>query len=376
MTTRIQLDSFTSDIRVYKNMPSTKPNNQYRVAVESLVVPRVCDNLSFDGQDLFTVYRRIERGTPDEEKLDEYEYSNSPLTADVNVNATFVPVNCESVGQVLWQCNTFFEELMLKLISKGMTNRDWNAYNITGISISDDFTPQPNADWHTTVRESNEGHRAQHSIQVRFREDGRIGFRFTEDAMQLFVIRLTDLGQRVFSWPNRFIAWHPSTGSFREPYAEEGANGDVIQQPVVPDVLDGTTVFMDGSLYDTVEIRHELVLATDVPVPPIVQFTQDVEKLSNQIASYRYSITPETMSYNFGEKLMGLKSTSSNILILEDTTPSSNSFYLSHTDMQNFHVNLVSRDYKYVNGEYVMTEEKYKLPDNSYWYMTLAITPV
>ena len=377
MTTRIQLDSFTNTIKVYKSTPTTKPNKGYMVNIENLVVPRICDKLSFDNQPLFTVYRRTREGLVAELALPIPPVANSPLSADVNVNTTFTPHNCETLGEVVWQANVFFEELCLKLISKGFIARNWNSY--TGAApnaFPADFTRQNGADWHTTVRATVRGNRAQHALQMTFREDGRVGFRFTADAIKLFVIRLTDIGKRILGWPHRYIAWQPN-GSFREPYmAVQAAAEVVVAPPAGAEEPSTTVVYTDNSLYDHCEYRHEIVISTDVPLPPVVQFTQDKQSLSTQLASYRFNVQRESMSYTVGENTMGLKSTRSNVLVLEDCMPTENTFYLSHTDLQNFHINLLSRHYTYADGKYTMEEKPYALPTNAYWYLTMAITPL
>ena len=58
MTTRIQLNSKTYKVDVYKSMPSLEDNKRYALKVERLTVPAMSGGLILN-QPLFTVERRI-----------------------------------------------------------------------------------------------------------------------------------------------------------------------------------------------------------------------------------------------------------------------------------------------------------------------------
>ena len=102
-TTRVQLNSKTYKVDVFKAMPSLDISKRYIVKVERLTVPAQSGGLILN-QPLFTVERRLVR-------LEDYhdeDVFNPNVTLPVNM--TFTPQNVRTAPQLLSQMNNFFRE--------------------------------------------------------------------------------------------------------------------------------------------------------------------------------------------------------------------------------------------------------------------------
>ena len=113
-TTRVQLNSKTYKVDVFKSMPSLDINKRYIVKIERLTVPAQSGGLILN-QPLFTVERRLTENT---------QYSNiaNVLGVDVTnynanvalpVNMTFTPQDVRTAPQLLSQMNNFFRRNLL-----------------------------------------------------------------------------------------------------------------------------------------------------------------------------------------------------------------------------------------------------------------------
>ncbi len=64
--------------------------------------------------------------------------------------------------------------------------------------------------------------------------------------------------------------------------------------------------------------------------------------------------------------------------MFEQSTKTHNVFLLTGTQLQNFHIRLMQRNYEWVDDlqQFKICEEPYKLPEESLWTMQLLITPL
>ena len=356
MTTRIKLDSASNRIDVYKNMPSTKPNKSYILTIEDLVIPQISDGLVLDGIALFTVRRRIHR--------------NLDGLIDLPVPSTFTPAHCKNTAEFVWQVNEFFRTIILQSIHVGFPF----VFGTHQYNVPADFA-QNNGDWHTVIRQSAAGGRAQHALTMVFRPDGRLGFRFSVDALKLFVIDLTAEGRRVLGWPRRCVALDENGVFNLQDYMAVGDDQTAFNLPAAAGLQD-IECFMDGSVYSHNTYRHEVVLNSSIPLERKIEFSNREEKFSVQLASYRYKGDTQTIEYDQRDKW--LINNSVNVFHFETSGSTNNRYVLKHADMQNFHVRLMSRNYHYQadTDEYISKEEPYDLPKGSFWYLTLSIKPL
>ena len=195
------MNSRDSKIDVYKSLPSAELNKRDAIRVEQLTIPAMSDGLILN-QELFSVERRCKRDT---------EHSIRGILTDVaglpqftvlgQVQDIFIPQNVKTVSQLVYQMNAFFRRLMVKLVTTTEIFED----GVNHFNIPEDFEYQADADWYT-VQETNRGQRVSTAIEAIYRSDGRVGFKFTPDGQILFVLRLSDEGQRIFGWKHRYIA--------------------------------------------------------------------------------------------------------------------------------------------------------------------------
>ena len=354
MTTRIKLDSTSNKIDVYKNLPSTNPNKKYLITLEDLVIPAVCDSFVLDGTPLFEVRRRVVAG------LD---------TQTLPIRMIFTPLRCRNVAELIWQMNEFFRKGFLENISVGLPyNAAQHQY-----PIPVDFAANA-IDWYTGVKETAAGSRAQHAIAAVFRSDGRVGFYFTIAGLKLFFLDLTEEGRRVLGWSRRAVAADVAL-DFEADYITDADPLAAFELPLAG-ALDNVFAYMDGSVFSHQTYRHEVVLNSSIPLQRKLEFSNQSQKYSTQIASYHYKDDSMVVEYEQRDRYLIHKF--QDRYHLENSLSTHNQFVLSHTDMQNFHIRLMSRNYRYdsITKQYVSEEAPYEFPEGSFWYMTLAITPL
>ena len=73
-----------------------------------------------------------------------------------------------------------------------------------------------------------------------------------------------------------------------------------------------------------------------------------------------------------------LKEERRNLYLFEHGNRTHNKFLLTATELQNFHIRLVSRNYTWntVLEEFEITENPYSLPDESLWTLSLMINEI
>jgi len=359
-TTRIQLNSRDSNIDVYKTLPSAELNKRYVIRVEQLTIPAMSDGLIFN-QELFTVERRCVLTT-----IHTVGYVVQP-TVQLQVPATFIPQNVKTVSQLAYQMNAFFRQLFLRLLTAAQAFADGADY----FDITEEFARQEDEDWYRLPAAIYEG--AGAAIEGIYRSDGKIGFKFSVSGQKLFVLRMTDEGKRIFGWQHRYIAID-ANGRFT-PYVNDA--GLVMSTLPDPNLTEAIVGVMANSIFNHGHYRHEIVVLTTLPLQQYVECDQNSAQFKSQLASYRYPNESIQTEYR-GTLFKILKESRSNVYVFEHANRTHNEFLLTGTDLQNFHVRLVVRNYKWneTKQQFIIDEKPYPLPPDSLWTITFKVRPL
>jgi len=382
-TTRLQLNSRDSRIDVYKSLPSAELNKRYAIRVEQLTIPAMSDGLILNTE-LFSVEWRCLPGS-------DHSVGDVPhIITELPVPSVFIPQNVKTVSQLVYQMNSFFRQLLVKLVTTEEffgdpeSDSEDSAEDDPHFNTPTDFNKQPNSDWYT-VQESVIGQRIRSSIEAIYRSDGRIGFKFTPNGQLLFVLRLTDEGQRIFGWKHRYIAIDANNRftKYVNLELEEDYFGNVREEGTVfsnlpAGVLTESVVCVtENSIFNHGHYRHEIAVLTTLPLQQYVECDQDSAQFKRQLASYRFPNEAIKTEYR-GTLYKVLKESRKNIYIFEHANKTHNEFLLTGTDLQNFHVRLMARNYEWSTEKnlFVIAEKPYPLPSDSLWTISLKVTPL
>ena len=378
MITRVQLNSKTYNVDVYKHMPSIEDNKRYSIKVERLTVPAQSGGLILN-QPLFTVERRL---TQDTEYL--CVENNGPDYADerdLHLESTFTPQNVRTTTELIYQMNSFFRKLLLNLVS---SEDDFLAAD--GVfAVPDIYAPMnlEFTDWFD-MQGTEVGLPIERSLEAVYRCDGRIGIKFSAEAIQMFVLHLTAEGKRILGWNNDFMAVDVNN-SFNSEYLVENPDEqlhfcDVAQFNIATTIPANPVAIIatfDNSVFNHGHYRHELVLRTSLPMRNYLECDQKSATYKNQLASYRYPSDPIIQEYD-GTMYKLLKNVRRNRYLFEQSTRTHNEFLLVGSKLQNFHLQLMQRNYEWSADldKFIITEEPYPLPKESLWTIQLAVKPL
>ena len=357
-TTRLQLNSRDSSIDVYKALPSAELNKRYVIRVEQLTIPAMSDGLILN-QELFSIERRCKQ---------DVVHSIAGVvqpTSQLPVEASFVPQNVRTVSQMVYQMHAFFRQLFLKLITAPQHLANGANY----FNITNEFAHQDN-DWYALLESDKD---ASAAIEGIYRSDGKIGFKFSESGQKLFVVRMTDEGQRIFGWQHRYIAI--DSNSLFTPYLNDV--GLVITTLPNPNLTESILCVTANSIFNHGHYRHEISILTTLPLQQYVECDQNKSIYKQQLASYRYPNESIQTEYD-GTLFKVLKESRNNVYVFEHANRTHNEFLLTGTELQNFHIRLMARNYEWSAERdiFAMDEKPYPLPVDSLWTITLKVTPL
>jgi len=291
-------------------------------------------------------------------------------------SSAFSPQNVKTVSQLVYQMNHFFRRQLVKLTT---TTQDFLAGG-DHHAVPADFAKQPaNSDWYK-VQGEGAGERASGAIEAIYRSDGKIGFKFTPNGQSLFVLRLSDEGKRIFGWDHRYIAMDANNRF--SPYltfAIAGGHnvGTVTSDIPDPNLTENVICFTRNPIFNHGHYRHEIAVLCSLPLQQYVECDQNSAQFKRQLASYRFPSESIRTEYR-GTLFKVLKESRKNIYIFEHANKTHNVFLLTGTDLQNFHVRLMARNYTWSESKnlFIMDEREYPLPDDSLWTITLKVTPL
>ena len=371
-TTRFQLNSKDAEVDVYKKMPSAEPNKKYVLTLEQVVVPELRDSIVLNTA-LFTLERRVILGL-DPTALDA-RAPNNAINA-LPLIQPFIPNNVKTEVQFVFQLNEYFRNSFLRTIGDGSPgypeNRGAPDAPYYQFDVPGDYAVQVGEDWYFDCSDLDEGERVKGGVQAIMRPDGTVGFHFSTDALKLFVVKFTEEGKRVFGYSGDYLAMN-NTHTFVLPYINPLTNHVEITLPLEA-ALSPIEYFFQQTIFT--HHRHELVLQTTLPLNNLVEVHNHESKYQQQLASYRFPNTGLHAQYiNTLERR--LIETRENVVVFEEMKRTHNTYLLSHTDLQNFHVKLVERNYIWnnVDKKFNPTEGLYPL-DGNLWYLQFTIAPI
>ena len=375
MNVRLQLNSKKNKINVFKQMPTTEDNQRYTLAIESLTVPPMTHGLILN-QPLFTVERRLVLN----EEWAVVPLNNAPHVPHVSRalpagDWTFTPQNVKTISQLLYQMNHFFRKKHLQAVTS-LTN--WVA-DATVNAVPAAWEQTPNEDWFARLDTVVGILQGRDSLQAIYRSDGRIAIKFSPEAAQMYVLLLTAEGQRILGWDKQHIAVD-NNSEFKEEYTAPVASFlpavdhtlDVVS--TAPALTESIICVLNNSVFNQGHYRHELVILATIPLRNYLECDNRTAQYKNQLASYRYPSEPIQTKYR-GTLFKTLVESRKNKYLFEKGNKTHNQFLLTASTMQNFHLDLVSRNYTWSEAEkkFIITDVPYPLPPESMWTIQLLI---
>jgi hypothetical protein len=276
---------------------------------------------------------------------------------------------------LVYQLNLFLRELCQRLATVNIPfDPLQHQYNVAGVGST--FVTQ-NVDWYSGLANQEP---IISSLQAVFRPDGKIGFKFSADGLKLFVLKLTDDGQRIFNRTLRYIALD-AQGTFESQYAAivpPGVNEEALidlRAETLAAPLVAYVKYFDNSLFSHVNYRRELVIQTSLPLQSNVECDTNRSFYRRQLAAYQFPGPNTSMKYT-SVVLRTLLEESQTMYSFETSLKTHNTFRLHGTELQNFHLYLVNRSYVLENGKYKQVETPYELHDDTFWTVQFAIRTV
>lgn len=363
---RVQVNSRTSSTNVLLTYPTLDPNKNYTLTVEKLTVPAL-DSIIFNKK-LFTVERRLVAAA--------VIGPNSVLPLLPVGFTSFTPQSVRTVSQLVYQANTMLREMCQRLATVVIPN-DPALHQFVNPPA---FAQQVGVDWFSGLQNPVGGpdnvKAIKTALQVVFRPDGKLGFRFSVDGLKLFVIRLTDEGQRVFGRTQRYIALD-NQGEFNVDYEVPAVIPNLptvsVNLPVAP--TEAYIFICDNSMFSHISYRNELVLQTSLPLDNRVEIDTDHSFYRRQLASYNFPSHETKMEYN-AVQYRELLETTQTMYEFEESLRTHNKFKVTGTDLQNFHLYLVTRNYEYDGARYQIKETPYALHNDTFYTVQFALIPV
>lgn len=365
METRVQLNSKTYNIDVFKKFPSLDIQKSYVLKVESAHIPAVDTGL-IANEPLFTLERRF---------LDDTEYKENEARFDTDMS--FTPQNVRTGTQLVFQINKFLDRAILKLLTSGELNNNNNDLADVPDNFNIDLALPEQNDWYTllldgtvVLDDATQVSQIEKCLRCILRTDGRIGFRFTPDAWSFFVIRLTDSAKRIFGFEHDSVAIDEN-GQFTA-YLDDG---DTHTTPPVSE--ENYTLFFDNSIFSNEKYRHEIVVTTTLPLQPYIDCDSTHATFQSQLCTYRYPNNTLKEEY-FDTYFKRITEARDRNFVFEHANKTHNLFVLKGTQLQNFHVKLLLRSYEYDfnSNKYKRVEINYPLIDDAFWSITLNVRAI
>ena len=367
---------------MYKSYPTTEVNKRYRLKIQEMIVPQTSDGLILN-QELFTIERRLQADAV-HTQFPLGGGGGSTITGPVEfpVNATFTPQNCKTTADLVFQMNDFFRKFLSQLICSGAA---WNDA-ADQVHIVDEYKAVDDTDWYEAL--TGNDHEVFSTLSAIYYSNGKIGFQFSTAGQIQFVIRLTDEAQRIFGFKEKYIGVDEA-GTFFE-YSELASYTTEVDEDNPFDDLVATEEFdqentthttrvlqTPNSLFNHHSYRSEIAVVTSLPLRNYVHCDHKAASYRQQLVSYR---TPQPELHVEYDKtyFKKLKIERTNRYLFEHSNETHNEFILTGTELQNFHLRLISRSYQWNTNEerYDIIEKDYTMPEDSLWTITLCVQVV
>jgi hypothetical protein len=366
---RLQVNSVSNRTSVLLKFPTTDPNKKYKLFVEKLVVPS--QNSLVLNSPLFTVERRLLQGA----EHDILEYT-LPVAEEF---FTFVPKNVKTISHLLFQMNLFFRELCQRLVAQGLAED----LLVHPEEVPDNFETQAH-DWNELLNVNDRLVHLRAALQGVIRTDGKIGIAFSNDAQVLFVLKLTTEGKRIFGHDADYLAVDDNA-SFETPYrtvVDPDAvplvylvNSDIPAAPAAPAVRQTIIQIFHDSIFSHLHYRNELVIQSSLPLNNTLECDNSKSFTKRQIATYRFPSTKPEITYgdSFSLNDRVLHESTQSLYSFEESISTHNKMILTATELQNFTIDLINRNY---DKNKVQTEVPYELEADTFFTLQLAVLPL
>ena len=358
-------------------MPSAEENKRYALKVERFTVPPMSSGLILN-QPLFTVERRLTNNTVYSVQHPITGVYTTVGAATLNVPAIFSPINVRTTSELMYQMNMFFRKMLLSSVTSTV---DY-AVGAEVFVVQDIFEPQDFeiTDWYE-FQDTEDGIPVQRALEAVYRADGRIGIKFSEEAIPMFVIHLTSEGKRILGWDMDYL-FVDENNDFKEEYLTLAPGGlpGALQYNVRQDVpANPASVIgvLNNNIFNHGHYRHEIVITTSLPLRTFLECDHRSALFKHQLVSYRYPSEPVISQYE-GTLYRVLKDERKNRYLFEQSTKTHNEFLMTGTQLQNFHIRLMQRNYKWDDTfqRFNISEIPYSLPEESLWTIQFVITPL
>ena len=273
MLTRIQVNSKTAEVDVYKSMPSAQPNSRYSLTLENVTVPPMSHGYIFN-KPLFSVLRRLDHGT------DVSAAAPVPDQEVLGYTMTFTPNDVKTIGELVFQLNEFFKKGFVKNIKLPLNDTDPVTHpDLLNLAPYDGLINPDARDWYELYTDAT--YTLKDFLQAVVTPSGHIGFKFNPVGQRLFVLKFTEEGQRIFGH-QEYLAIDDNQ-QFEMPYiVNDAVNLATLAEPDEP------VICILSSVVQHLSYRHEIVITTSLPMRNVLQCDQATASIKPEFVSYRY----------------------------------------------------------------------------------------
>jgi hypothetical protein len=282
--------------------------------------------------------------------------------------------NIHSALDLVYEMNKFFEQLILRCITAA-------TFRFTDPLLGVYDAPVPGfarkvGDW-LALGATDDGHKVKTMLQAILRPDGRIGFKFSPIAIQLFTISLTAHGKKLFGTmgEDKDGAYIAVDDKYKNGNYIDLVSSDVLSAPPVGD--ESVIVYGSNSIFSHNDYRPEVAIMTSLPLQMYVDVQNEGAAYKRQLASYRFPA--ETPKIKYASKMHREYSMMHrSVLQFESARRTNNTFLLTGDQLQNFHINLMLRKYVYDESSrrYEMKEKVYDIDSDLMWTLGLNVKPL
>ena len=133
--------------------------------------------------------------------------------------------------------------------------------------------------------------------------------------------------------------------------------------------------FTDNSLFSHVNYRHEIVIETTLPIHHTVECGERSSHLKTQLVSYKLPSSNLRCEYKnvLHREMEESRQTS---YTFDDSLRTHNAFVLHGTELQNFHLRLINRNFVWDGTKYKLDDKLYPLHDDTFYTIQMALRPL
>ena len=357
---RLSILSDSNQVDIYKSLPTLDDNRVYNVKIEQLSLPKPVHDSVFETE-LLTLERRILRNQ-----------AYNAGVATINESKSFTPVNCKTVEDLVYQLNRYLRySISVDLMADWPGNPSCNPQE--HVAYEDWYS-----DVYTRVEEEKDNDTLDYrdSVQAFIRRDGRLYIMFSPFGIKHYVLRLTDKAKEIFGHDYDYFAPDVADNTkdkFNHEYLT--ALGAVaLASPTDANIQGSVSGGMKNNLYHHELYRDEIVIETSLPFQNHMFANTNEIKPTPMLASFRLTQDHRETQYT-NTMLKTHHVTSYTRYNLADGCTTHNTFQLTHSKLQNFHLRLLQRSYEYDSEDQSMkaVDKPYVIPEGNIWMLRLTV---